>query len=77
MNLLIFYNVYEFFQFFYVLEKNSGYNRGIVSSVPRKILVCDMESLYKKIFKIRNVMLIFQNFQKNLQKRKKQLKKFK
>ena len=69
MNLLIFYNPYEFFQFFLFfkipfLRKNRGYNRATVSSIPRKILVCDMESWYKNISKIRNVTLIFQNFQK-------------
>ena len=33
-------------------------------------LACDMKSWYKNISEIRNVTFIFQNFQKNFQKRK-------
>ena len=41
-------------KFFYVFqnagfEKNWGYNREIVSSITRKIFVCDMKSWYKNI----------------------------
>ena len=56
MNLLIFQNPYEFFQFFQVYEisffekKNRGYNRATVISIARKFFVRHMESSYKKKF---------------------------
>ena len=42
-----------------------------------KILVCDVEYSYKNISKIRNLMFILKNFQKHLQERNKNWKKFK
>ena len=66
----------NFFNFFYVLENTvfeiKGYNRVAVGLISQKIRVCDMESCYKIISKIRKVTLILKNFQK----RRKKLKKF-
>ena len=45
-------------------EKNWGYHSVTVCSISRKILVCDMESWYKTIFKIRNVTFVLKKFQK-------------
>ena len=64
MNLLIF-NI-----FFFVFEnidfkKNLSNNREIVNFITRKILVCGVESYYKKIHKDRNITLIFQKLEKN------------
>ena len=61
MNLLIVKNPYGFFSF---LEKYGSYNCATVRSICLKIRVCGTESCYKKISKIRNVMFIFLNFQK-------------
>ena len=65
MNLLIFQNLYEFISIFFTFFK-----------IPflTKILLCDTESWYKNISKIRNVTFISQNFQKHFQKRKKNSK---
>ena len=61
----------NFCHFFYVcentvVEKNWGYKRETISSITWKILVYDMESGYKNIFKIRNITFIFQNLKKKL-----------
>ena len=45
-------------------KKLRYYNHATVSSITRKILVCDIESGYKNISKIRNVTFILKNFQK-------------
>ena len=77
MNLLIFQNPYEFFQFFLRLwkyrfrKKNWGYYRATVGSITQKILVSDIESFNRNISKIRNVTFNFQNLKNNSQKRKK------
>ena len=66
------------FHFFYDFEntifekKNRSYNRATVSSITRKILVCDMEF---SISKIRRVTFIFQNYFFFFKKRKGKLKK--
>ena len=75
MNLLIFENPSTFFWRLWKYrfwKKNRGYNR--VSSITRKILVCDMESCHKNLSKIRNIMLIVQKIQTFFQKRKKKSK---
>ena len=81
MNLSIFQNPYEFFQFFLRLWKyffwktNWGYIHATVCSITQKIVIRNMESCYKKISKIRNVTFIFFNFHTNFQKRKKKIDK--
>ena len=58
-------------------KKYRGYNRATVSSITRKILVCDMESWYKNISKIRYVTFIFKLSKKKKIKNVKKIKKFK
>ena len=65
MNLLTFQNPYEFFHFFLRLKKKSGLNCATVSSITRKIIVCDMWNLVTKTSRIRDVMFIVQNLQKS------------
>ena len=59
----------------FLKTKNWDYNHATVSIITQKILVCDMKSCYKKTSEIRNVTLMFQNFQNVSQKRIKKLKK--
>ena len=74
MNWLIFQNPYEFFQFyFYVPEipfsnKIEAITVELLVQVPKKILVCAMESRYRNIPKIHNVTSIFRNFSQKLSK---------
>ena len=60
-----FYFVFYIFLNTVFEQKKLDCNRATVSSMTRKILVCDMEYWYQYLFKIRNVSFIFQNFQKN------------
>ena len=46
--------------------KNRAYNSATVSSTTRKILVCDMKSCYKNIFKIRSFFKIRKKISKNV-----------
>ena len=70
MNWLIFQNSYELFQFFFCLgkyflwKKNLVHNREIVSSITQKILMCNVESWYKNMSKIRDATSIYKNFRK-------------
>ena len=73
MNLLIFQNPYEVFQFFDVIESTFfeeywGYSRETVSLINRKIRECCVESCYKNIYKIRNIPFTFQYFETSFQK---------
>ena len=69
----------NFFNFFYVfentvLEKNWGRNRATVSSIPRKIRVCDMWSSYKtypKFVTLRSICKIFKQIFENVEKNRK------
>ena len=58
----------NFFNFFYVIQNTAFVkkkkNDATTVQLFRKILVCDMESWYNNISKIRNITFIFQNFQK-------------
>ena len=65
-NFSIFFHVYENT----VFEKKSRLSYATVGSMTRKILTRDMKSCYKKISKIRNLKLIFQNFDFPVQKLK-------
>ena len=49
-----------------VFKKNV--RREIVSSIPRKILKCDIKSYYKKISKIFNVLFISQRLKTEFKK---------
>ena len=77
MNLLIFQNPYQFFQFFRtsmkipILKKNLGYNRSIVSSITWKVLLSVMKSCYKthiKYVMLHSFFLIFECIFKNVKK---------
>ena len=71
MNLFIFQNPHEVFQFFYVYENTvfeiKSNNRATVSSITRKILLYDMEFRYE----ILKGAYIYQNFLKILKNVKK------
>ena len=43
-------------------------NREIFCSITRKILECNMESCYKRISRVQNVLFIFENSKFKIQK---------
>ena len=45
------------FSIFIYVKKIQGFNRETVSSITRKICVCDNEFYYKNVSKIRNIAL--------------------
>ena len=62
MNLLIFQNPYELFQFFLTfmeMKKNLSYNCATVSSTTWEILVRDMKSCYKTYPKLVTLHSLF------------------
>ena len=68
--------IFTFFKISFLKWKNWGYSRANFNSITQEILLCDVESWYKNVCKIRNVTFIIEIFKKNVEN-KKLLTKFK
>ena len=65
-----FFNCFLSFLKIPFLKKNGGHKLATIRAITREIFLCDMESWYKNLSKIRSVTFIFDNLKYFFQKRK-------